>query len=267
MPTSERIVTIPSGDLRLHGILRGPSPAACAVVICDPFAEEKKCAHRPLTDVARALADAGFAVLRFDYRGCGDSEGEFGDCSPAGWIADTLAAVEFARRECGAQRLCLAGLRMGAWLANEAARQTGTADALILWEPITDGKRYVAQNLRRSLIKAMLTEGEGFKAEAVAERQQAEVVDFDGYAVSAPMREQLEAIRMGGAPAFAGPTLALRIGPRDEPDESTNQLAATYPQGKAVGIRLEPFWNRIGLIDVSALSAATLAWLHTLPEL
>ncbi|MDQ3815552.1 MAG: hypothetical protein M3347_16675, partial [Armatimonadota bacterium] len=39
------------------------------VVLVPPFAEEKKAAQRALVETARDLADAGFDVLRFDFRG------------------------------------------------------------------------------------------------------------------------------------------------------------------------------------------------------
>jgi exosortase A-associated hydrolase 2 len=262
---TEQMVTIAGEGGALHGILRTPeAPTQRAVVICDPFAEEKKCAHRPLTDLARALCEAGLAVLRFDLRGCGDSDGDFAQATLEGWAADLRAALAFVRERLSPQWLALGGLRTGAALAERVALADGGADALLLWEPVMDGKRYITQNLRRSMIKAMLTEGEGFEAQAVSERHEAEVVDFDGYEVSRAMREGLEGVRMGeGANGFCGPVLVLNIGPREEPQEAYVDLAARYPAGTAVGVRTEPFWNRIGLIDAGAVAGATLEWLRT----
>src|SRR6056297_3900747 len=55
-------------------------------------------------NISRALADAGFAVLRFDFTGLGESEGDFADTSfssnlddleaAAGWMTDKLAAPQ-----------------------------------------------------------------------------------------------------------------------------------------------------------------------------
>jgi hypothetical protein len=42
-----------------------------------------------------ALADAGFAVLVFDYRGCGGSEGDRNLLSPASQLEDLVAAVSY----------------------------------------------------------------------------------------------------------------------------------------------------------------------------
>ncbi len=263
-PMEQRILQIPSNGLRLHGLWYEPvEPTGRLLILCDPFAEEKKCAHRPLTDFARGLCAEGYVVVRFDYRGCGDSEGDFGQFTPADWLQDLLATVEHARGVAKQTWLGLAGLRLGAALASQAA-VTCQADALILWEPILDGKRYVSQNLRRSMIKAMLTEGEKFDAQSVAERQESDLIDFDGYEVSQETRRWLEGLQMGAAEAtFGGPTLVLNIGPREEPGEAYGQLAQGYPKGTALGLRLEPFWNRIGLIDCSPALSLTLDWLRT----
>ncbi|MGH3416627.1 MAG: alpha/beta hydrolase family protein [Actinocrinis sp.] len=43
---------------------------------------------------ARALTPRGYAVLAFDYRGFGYSEGERGRLVPQEWVQDVLAAVD-----------------------------------------------------------------------------------------------------------------------------------------------------------------------------
>lgn len=262
VPISEHFVELEVAGTRLHGVRYQPAHEAAwgGLVVCDAFAEEKKCSHRSLVELARALAGQGWCVLRFDYRGCGDSEGEFADFGPEAWERDIAAACDLLREQ-GAERLVLAGLRLGATLAARVAEGRDDVVALVLWEPVTDGKRFVSQNLRRSLIKAMLTEGEGFDGAEVAARHEAEVVDFDGYLIPEAMRGELEALQLGGGD-FAGPVLALTIGPRQEPSEAARRLAEGYAHGEAAGVRLEPLWNRIGLLDPSPLIEATANWLR-----
>ena len=54
-----------------HNLRRGP------IVMCHPLGEEKLWSHRVFVSFARDLAAAGFAVLRFDFRGEGDSDRDF----------------------------------------------------------------------------------------------------------------------------------------------------------------------------------------------
>lgn len=52
---------------------------------------------RATTYIARALAEAGFAVLRFDFTGLGGSEGEFANTNFSSNVEDLVAAAEFLR--------------------------------------------------------------------------------------------------------------------------------------------------------------------------
>jgi putative redox protein len=49
-------------------------------------------------NIARALADAGVATLRFDFTGLGQSEGEFANTNFSSNVADLLAAAEHLRK-------------------------------------------------------------------------------------------------------------------------------------------------------------------------
>ena len=49
------------------------------VIICHGFIGSKVGQHRIFVKTARELCRAGFAVLRFDYSGCGESTGEYRD--------------------------------------------------------------------------------------------------------------------------------------------------------------------------------------------
>ena len=63
-------------------------------------------------------ASNGRAMLRFDYAGCGASEGEFEAQTLTGWLDDALAMIDRAAPE---GPLVLAGSSMGGWLMLLAA--------------------------------------------------------------------------------------------------------------------------------------------------
>ena len=74
---TETPVFFKNGTNRLFGIVHYPETGEPenAFVFCHPFAEEKLWAHRVYVNFARYLAKHGWAVLRFDYAGYGDSDG------------------------------------------------------------------------------------------------------------------------------------------------------------------------------------------------
>ncbi len=54
---------------------------------------------RAAVHIARAMADQGIAVLRFDFTGLGDSEGQFSDSSFSANVDDLLAAADWLASE------------------------------------------------------------------------------------------------------------------------------------------------------------------------
>lgn len=76
---SESAITFDCHDSRLIGILHRPArPSDRAVVMAMGAGPQYRVGgHRHLVLWARRLCAEGYAVLRFDYRGMGDSHGEF----------------------------------------------------------------------------------------------------------------------------------------------------------------------------------------------
>ena len=74
---SETPIIIPCAGELLLGILSLPEQAAnTAVLIIVGGPQYRAGSHRQFVLLARALADAGYPALRFDYRGMGDSTGD-----------------------------------------------------------------------------------------------------------------------------------------------------------------------------------------------
>jgi exosortase A-associated hydrolase 1 len=80
MTFREEVVPLVCGDAALLGILARPlQAAATGVVVLVGGPQYRVGSHRQFVLLSRALAEAGYAVLRFDVRGMGDSEGRPGD--------------------------------------------------------------------------------------------------------------------------------------------------------------------------------------------
>lgn len=78
MISQETAVTFSCQGKSLLGILHRPVESlSCGVVIVPGAPQYRVGTHRQFVLLARDLAAAGFPVLRFDYRGMGDSDGDF----------------------------------------------------------------------------------------------------------------------------------------------------------------------------------------------
>ncbi len=112
----------------LSGILDLPTedPVAYALFAhCFTCSKNLKAAG----NIARALNDERIAVLRFDFTGLGQSEGEFADTNFSSNVDDLLAAVEFLEREHDAPSI-LVGHSLGGTAMLQAAARIESAVAV-----------------------------------------------------------------------------------------------------------------------------------------
>ncbi len=129
------------------------------IVFCYPFGQEYMRSHRPIRQLAINLADMGYHVLRFDYRGTGDSAGELEGLEIADWVDDVKLAVEELRDMAATSKVSLIGLRLGSLVATVAACNHGGVANLVLWDPVSDGSEYL-QELVSDLQKHDMSEAQ-----------------------------------------------------------------------------------------------------------
>ena len=66
-----------------------------------------------LYDLSHELNQAGIPTLRFDFAGCGQSDGSFTDMTVLSEISDGMKIIDFARSEMKAQQIYLIGHSQG----------------------------------------------------------------------------------------------------------------------------------------------------------
>jgi alpha-beta hydrolase superfamily lysophospholipase len=115
------------------------------VLICPPVGHEQVHSHGTLRHLADRLAGEGFHVMRLDYSGIGDSDGQDKDPGRVAiWQANVRDAAGWLRQHGGCEKISLIGLRMGATLA--AIHATACeVENLVLWAPMVKGSRYVRE--------------------------------------------------------------------------------------------------------------------------
>lgn len=132
---NEERVIFESGSLKLEGLLakpdgRGPVRAG---VVCHPHPLYGGSMYNNVVDAAlQAIWELGWASLRFNFRGVGESEGEHS--GGAGEAMDTAAAVKFATSQVRVRPdgAVLVGYSFGAVAAMTAAPEIKNLGALVL---------------------------------------------------------------------------------------------------------------------------------------
>ena len=130
----EERVTFKSGDLTLEGMIAYPDGAGPhrGAVVCHPHPLYGGSMYNNVVDAAlEALHGRGFATLRFNFRGVGQSEGEFDN--GRGEADDALAAIRFLTTQKGvrAADAVLAGYSFGAITALRAAPGAAEVTAIV----------------------------------------------------------------------------------------------------------------------------------------
>jgi alpha-beta hydrolase superfamily lysophospholipase len=80
------------------------------------------------------LSQEGIAMLRFDFRGCGESEGRWEDSTISRRLADLDAAIQFVKSRRGVgKRMGLMGSSLGGYLTLIRTSTGGGAKAVVIW--------------------------------------------------------------------------------------------------------------------------------------
>ncbi len=160
-----------------------------------PLAEEMNRCRQMASLQARRFAELGYGTLLLDLYGTGDSEGEYRDGTWDGWKADLRVGVEWLRSR-GYRQIALWGVRHGALLALDLARDLAPPHRLLLWQPTLNGRVALTEILRIEMAGS-LTEESNLNTKALRERLAAgDVVELSGYEISGALAMALERARV-----------------------------------------------------------------------
>ncbi len=127
-------VTFKSGDTALVGDLSipiGSDTPKPAVIVMHGFGGHRDGPQQRWSQTF--YTSMGYAVLRFDFQGCGESGGERGWVLPLRQVNDAIAALDFmsGRPEIDPTRVCLSGTSFGASVAVYSAGLDKRVSAVI----------------------------------------------------------------------------------------------------------------------------------------
>lgn len=253
---------------------RPPAALPCHghILVAPAFNEEMNRCRSMVTLQAQALAALGIGTLVLDLLGTGDSEGEYRDGRWHLWLDNLRTGLEWLADQPGARRGLL-GIRLGALLAAELARQWPDPLSLVAWQPVVDGKQHFTQFLRIRLARQMEQADPPKDSTGSLRQQLAEghSVEVGGYEIHPELAAALDAAHLGPlVPPPGTPVLWLeQTGPdAHEPAPASRKLLDTWAAaGIAPTVSLyqdPPFWQvHERAVSPKAL-AATSRWLREL---
>ena len=225
--------------------------ARARVLLLGPLGSERTYAYNTSVRWARTLADGGFDVVRFDYRGFGESTGSSAEASLHDLLDDAHAAVDLLD---GEGPLIVHGLRFGALVA-EGLRRRGVGDALLVWgrpHRAEDGLLDLLRNHLAAEAVVATAHRHGAIDAMVAELEAGRAVDAEGFAISPRLWHDLKVVELASADAPTVRHLDLSTGPGQP------------------GIRIPrpPFWRPGQVLrpDLDELFRISLAWLEEVAD-
>ena len=118
----------------LSGVLHVPEHQDSAIVIASHGLLSSKNSEK-FVELGMRLAALGITTLRFDYTGCGESEGELKDTTVSGRLSDLESALDWVRtrRLSGNRKIGLMGSSLGGFLSLLAAARHSDVHAVVSW--------------------------------------------------------------------------------------------------------------------------------------
>lgn len=141
----ENIVTFTNEGMTLVSSLVIPvTQKKCSIIITlNGFLGDRNDIVVPGTDeqcwkrLSRIMAEQGFASLRVDFRGSGESDGDYTMMTFSTQISDTLAALDYItgtlKHQVNSKSIGIFGFSQGGLVGSTAAATDKRVDSLVLW--------------------------------------------------------------------------------------------------------------------------------------
>lgn len=238
------------------------APKKRGFVLANGFGSETDVFRAHIVHIARELQRRGYAALRFDYGGYGDSEGEFAEATPETMRDDLAFAIEQLKSREKLSEIGVFGLRIGGTIATQLAGIRDDVTALVLVEPIAQLWDELYTQLRATVsMQTVMFKEVRFTRDQIIENILAgrpsatdsydlNVID-DGYPLSAALVEGAKRVDLlKETPTLKAPVLVLHV--RRNAGVASKKIAALATALESKGAKCT--------VDVAV--EPTLPWIH-----
>ena len=176
-------VSIPANNLQLSGVLHLPEQSKQEkfplIILLHGFVGSKVGEHRLFVKAARYFTEHGYAVFRFDFSGCGESDGDYADVTVTKQLQEVEEVLDYVTtiKAVDVNNIILIGHSLGGAVAALTAAQNRRIRKLLLWSPVGNPYQDIAQILGEDALEIARTDGR---------------VDYQGFYVSQAFLQDLK---------------------------------------------------------------------------
>ena len=189
------------GDYVLRGMLQFPDEGEKfpLVILCHGFTGSRGETHGIFVKFSRILCENGWASLRFDFSGSGESDGTFSGATFQSELTEASAILDYAKmlHMVDSERIVVLGQSMGGAVAGALAGcRPDELAGLILWTP--------AGELKDTILRVMELFGAKGPFDGSTD------VDCQGNLVGAPFFSELQTVDVFSmSEGYVGPVLLV----------------------------------------------------------
>lgn len=127
-------MSVLSDGIKLYGVIHWPKEVPSPLVIGSHGLLSSKDSEKFVL-LGEMFSEEGIAFLRYDHRGCGESEGELRDTTPTSRLRDLEAVFDFAMGHplVRKDRIGLLGSSLGGFISILKAASDPRIRAVVLW--------------------------------------------------------------------------------------------------------------------------------------
>jgi len=161
----EKIIILNKDNQKLSAIFHKPVNQTNKIVIFTHSFKGGK-DYQPITrEFSEHICNEGYALIRFDCCGSGESDGKFEDSSIFTQVEDLKDVIKYVKSQ-GYSEICLIGLSLGT--TDSIIAYDGSIKCMVLWSPIFQHRHLYEQYKSEMLSKGFIIRknnltGEKFK--------------------------------------------------------------------------------------------------------
>lgn len=138
-----RLITFPYRNASLSGAAHFPTVIKAgqtlpAIILVHGFVGSKVGEHRLFVKAGRYFSERGYIVFRFDFLGCGESDGDYKDVTVTSQVEQLQHALTFVTqmKEVDSERIAIIGHSLGGAVSSLTSSIDKRVRELVLWSPV-----------------------------------------------------------------------------------------------------------------------------------
>ena len=196
------------------------------IVLLHGFVGSKVGEHRLFVKAARKFTEEGYAVFRFDFSGCGESDGDYADVTVTKQLCEVQAVLDYisALKEVDTTNIILIGHSLGGAVASLTASVDKRIRKMILWSPVAKPYEDIAAIVGDTAVQTAEEQG---------------VFDYHGFYVSQQFLEDLKNhCPLEAVHSYEGQLLVIHAAEdEDVPKENAVYYSESLKRGSTINIR------------------------------